>query len=376
MKKQLLSAAAVLFALAANAQVVITQADFASAGDQLYIGNDTIVAGSIVAGASGSAQTWNFSALVPDNFDTLNFVDPSGLPDFSSFPSANISFKQLGGDAYVEKSANGVELLGFAGNIMGAPVPVAAALTPSQTLMQFPAQLGVTFTDTSTIDVSLDISAQGQGFVDSVRFKRVFYTQHNIDAEGSLTIPLGNYNAIRDKIDETTVDTIWVYAPNASVFPPLAQGWQVVPDALASFIGLAGGVVTNTTRNYRWFAAGSKFFLVDLEVDPNNNSPMGARYQADPSTLPSAVKEDIYTNNGVQLFPNPATDVVNVFVKDLKSKATLSLFDATGRQVSSTMLTANQNTVSTDGLTNGLYLYRVATQNGSVIKTGKLLIAK
>lgn len=377
MKKQLLSAFAVLFSLAAGAQVVITESDFANVGDQLFLGNDTVVAGSISAGGSGSAQTWNFDALVPDLIDTLNFIDPSTLPAFGDFPSANISFKQMGGDAYVEKSATGVKLLGFSGQIMGAPFPITAPVTPSQSLMEFPAQLGISFQDTSSVDVKVDISSQAGSFgIDSARFKRTFYTQHLIDAEGSVSIPLGDYNAIRDKVDETTVDTIWIHSPSGSVFPPLAPGWQIMPDVVAGFVGLSGGVSTTTTRNYRWFSANSKFFLVDMAVNPANDTPISARYQADPSTLPSGVAEEVYNSNAVQLFPNPAAEIINVVVKDLKNKAYLHLFDATGRQISSAQLTANINQISTDGLTNGLYMFRVVNGNGNLVKTGKVLIAK
>ncbi len=376
MKKIILTAFTGLFAVAVQGQVVITQADFGSPGDNLSIGNDTIVAGSIVAGAAGTGQTWNFSALVPDAIEDLNFVDPAGLPAYGDFPTSNISFQQFGADAYINKSANGVELLGLAGQIMGAPFPVTAPVTPSQTLMLFPAQVGVNFQDTSEIDVVIDISTQAGSYgIDSARFHRIFYTEHNIDAEGSLTIPLGTYNAIRDKIDETTIDSVWIYSPNGNVLFGIQQGWQLIPGLVAGFIGLDGGVTVATTRNYRWFAANSKYYLVDLEVDPTNDAPMGARYQADPSTLPSGVDEEVYANNNITVFPNPATDVVNVMVKDLKGNATIALFDATGRQVSSSALTANQTAISTNGLTNGLYLYRVTASNGTMLKTGKVLVA-
>lgn len=376
MKKQVLSAFAVLFSLAAGAQVVITESDFASVGDQLFIANDTLP-GAISAGGSGSAQTWVVTGLNIHTADTINFINPATLPAAGDFPTANISFKQMGGDAFVEKSSAGVELLGISGNIMGAPFPIVAPFVPSQTLMQFPAQLGIGFGDTSSVDVAVDISAQAGSFgIDSARFKRVFYTEHTIDAEGSLTIPLGTYNTIRDRVDETTIDSVWIHSPSGSVFPPLAPGWQLMPDIVAGFVGLDGGVTITTTRNYRWFAANSKFFLLDMEVDPNTDAPVGARYQADPATFPTSVKEDVYTNNGVQLYPNPASNLINVTVKDLKGNAFISLFDASGRQISSAQLTANVNQIGTDGLTNGLYLYRVVDGAGKAIKTGKVLIAK
>lgn len=374
MKKLVLTAIAGFAATLTQAQVVVTESDFASPGDVLYIGRDTLVTGNISLGSTGSGQTWNFTGLGFDVLDTINFVDPSGLPNYAEFPASNISFKQMGGDAYVEKSASGVRLLGFAGQIMGAPFPVSAPVTPSQTLIQFPSQVGVSFDDTSQIDVTVDISAFGGSYgVDSARFKRNFYTQHNIDADGSITIPLGTYNAVRDRIDETTIDTVWIYSPSGNPLFGIQQGWQLVPDLVAQFIGLDGAVTTGTTRNYRFYGPNSKFYIVDITTD-ESDAPITARYQVDPNTL--SVKDEVYNNNAISIFPNPAADHFNVMVTNLKGKATIALFDATGRQVSSAMLNANQNEVSTNGLTNGMYLYRVADENGNLVKTGKLLIAK
>ena len=372
MKKFLLSVGALLAAFATNAQVVITQADFAVVGDVVNIGRDTVLP-ALNLGAAAAGQTWVFSDLTVDEVETLNFIDPATLPDAAAFPTANISFPQLGADAFVNKTANGVTILGIAGNQQGAPFPIVADFNPTQDIVRFPAQIGLTYSDTSQIDESIDIAAFGQGFVDSARVKRTFYTTHNFDADGSLTIPLGTYQVVRDKVDETTVDSVWVYAANANIAFGIQQGWQLLPAIVAGFVGLDGAVTVSTTRNYRFFGTNAKYYVADISTDANNN-PVSMRYQADPATL--GTKEDVYSNKNVQLFPNPASGLVNVFVKDLKGEATLTIFDATGRNVSSSMLTANQNTISISGLTAGMYIYRVANEQGAVIKTGKLMIAE
>jgi hypothetical protein len=372
MKKILLSASALLATFAINAQVVITEADFAVIGDVINIGRDTVLP-TLNLGAAASGQTWVFTDLTVDEVETLNFIDPATLPDAASFPTANISFPQLGADAYVNKSSTRVEVLGVAGNLQGAPFPIVADFNPTQDIIRFPAQIGLTYADTSQIDEVIDITAVGQGFVDSARVKRTFYTSHNFDADGSLTIPLGTYQVVRDKVEETTIDTIWVYAANANIAFGIQQGWQLLPGIVAGFVGLDGAVTVSNTTNYRFFGTNAKYYVADISTDANNN-PTSMRYQADPATL--GTKEDVYSNNNVQLFPNPTSGLVNVWVKDLKGEATLTIFDATGRTVSSNMLTANQNTISVSGLTAGAYMYRVANEQGAVIKTGKLLIAE
>lgn len=371
MKRILLSAGAIVAALATQAQVVITQADFAVVGDVVYIGRDSVLP-QLNLGAAGAGQTWVFTDLTVDEVETINFVDPASLPDAAEFPGANVSFPQFGGDAYVNISANGVEILGLAGNLQGAPFSVVADLNPTQEILRFPAQVGLQYADTSQIDESLDISAFGQGFVDSARVKRVFYSSHSFDADGSLTIPLGTYQVVRDVVNETTIDSLWVYASNANPLLGIQQGWQPLPAAVAGFVGLDGAVTISTSRHHRFFGTDAKFYVADIEVD-NNNNPVEMRYQADPNTL--GVKE-AYANNSVTVFPNPAADMVNVFIKDLKGEATMTIFDAAGRNVSATMLTANQNSVSVNGLNAGVYIYRVVNEQGAVIKTGKLFIAQ
>lgn len=371
MKRILLSAGAIVAALATQAQVVITQADFAVVGDVVYIGRDTVLP-TLNLGSSGSAQSWVFTDLTVDEVETINFVDPAGLPDAAEFPGANISFPQFGGDAYVNITSNGVEILGLAGNLQGAPFAVVADLNPTQEIIRFPAQIGLQYADTSKIDETLDIAAFGQGFVDSARVIRVFYSSHNFDADGSLTIPLGTYQVVRDVVDETTIDSLWVYAANANPLFGIVQGWQPLPSVVAGFVGLDGPVTVSSSRHHRFYGTNAKFYVADIEVD-DNNAPVQMRYQADPNTL--GVKE-AYANNSVTVFPNPAADMVNVFIKDLKGEATMTIFDAAGRNVSATMLTNNQSTISVNGLTAGVYLYRIANEQGAFIKTGKLFIAQ
>ncbi len=372
MKKFLLSASTLFAAFALNAQVVITQADFAVVGDVVNIGRDSVLP-TLNLGAAGSGQTWVFTDLTVDEVETINFIDPATLPDVASFPSANISFPQFGADAYVNKTANGVEILGVAGNLMGAPFAIVADMNPTQDIIRFPAQVGLQYSDTAQIYETIDISAFGQGFVDSARVRRVFYTQHNFDADGSLTIPLGTYQVVRDWVHQTTIDSIWVYAANANIAFGIQQGWQPMPALVASFVGLDGAVTVTNNNNMRFFGTNAKFFVADITLD-DNNTPTEMRYQADPATL--GTKEDAYSNKNVQLFPNPSNGQLNVFIKDLKGEAALTIFDATGRNVASHMLTSSQNTINVNGLTAGVYMYRVANEQGAVIKTGKLMIAE
>lgn len=371
MKKVLLSVVTGLVAFSAQAQLTITQADFASVNDKVVLATDTVAPG-LTLGATGSGQVWNFTALSADEMDSLMFIDPASLPEAADYPTANISFMQMGANAYVEKSANGVEVLGLAGQLEGAPFAVNAPMNPTQTIMVFPASLGTSFNDTSQIDVVIDITAVAQGFADSARLKRTYYHQHSVDAEGQLTLDIGSWAALRDKVDETMIDSMWIYASTANPIFGIEQGWQIVPDAVAAFIGLDGGITTSQDRFYRFYGANSKFFYAEINVNPQTDAVESARYQSNVNEL--SVPESVYNSKAVSVFPNPATDNINVLVKDIKGAVTFTMFDATGRQVSSAQLTGTQNNVNVSGLTSGLYMFRATNSKGELVKTGKLTI--
>lgn len=65
------------------------------------------------------------------------------------------------------------------------------------------------------------------------------------------------------------------------------------------------------------------------------------------------------------LWPNPTTDIVNV---SLKRAAEATLYDATGRQVAVYSLVEGRNTLSLNGLGNGVYMLRVEGMACKIVK--------
>jgi hypothetical protein len=70
----------------------------------------------------------------------------------------------------------------------------------------------------------------------------------------------------------------------------------------------------------------------------------------------------------VQLFPNPASDYVQI--TGVNDEFTVRIFDMTGRQVSETR---NENLVDISEFTPGLYIVDVRDQNGLSLYSGKLI---
>jgi len=366
MKKQLLLAPlAALFALASQAQVVINEADFASPGDVVYMGQATNLPVGTTPGNAGTGQTWNFSNFVPSAIDTVNFVDPTTLPQTSSFPTANISFKQMNGDAYLNKSASGIELLGFSGTLGQNSPLITSNFEPAETIIKFPAQVGTSYTDSAYVKLDLYIGPQGQGYIDSIRVRRLYTIENTVDAEGALTTPQGTYNAIRSKVNEVVVDSMWAYALQENVLFGIVQGWQPLPAFIAGAIGVDGAVTVKTTRNYRWLANNSKFYLVDMSVDVANNNPTSARYQEDPTTpLQTAIDENAANAMGVKLYPNPTNNELFIELPAANSAYTMSIYSTVGQLVLSRIVNSSTwHDVSS--LTSGIYVVNISSGNQS-----------
>ena len=91
---------------------------------------------------------------------------------------------------------------------------------------------------------------------------------------------------------------------------------------------------------------------VDGTVDPNNPTGPGL-----------AVKTEVETK-GFSLFPNPATDVLNIAIEG--SNGIVTIFDAVGNLVFSESMNSNQTQINTSEFAKGLYLVQIEN-DGSVI---------
>ena len=64
-----------------------------------------------------------------------------------------------------------------------------------------------------------------------------------------------------------------------------------------------------------------------------------------------------------KMFPNPASDLVNIQLPTGSDKAEVSIFDYTGRLMKSKTITSNDSKLDVNNLSNGMYLIRVTSNN-------------
>ncbi|HLP32333.1 MAG TPA: T9SS type A sorting domain-containing protein [Bacteroidia bacterium] len=77
--------------------------------------------------------------------------------------------------------------------------------------------------------------------------------------------------------------------------------------------------------------------------------------------------------NETKVYPNPVKDVLHIEINNDEQKV-LSMFDLSGKKVEETMFSENKLDVNVADYKRGFYFYEIKSNNGAVIKTGKICV--
>ena len=81
--------------------------------------------------------------------------------------------------------------------------------------------------------------------------------------------------------------------------------------------------------------------------------------------------KEVTKSSDFHVYPNPATTAVNFsFTNEENGK--VELYDVTGKKVGASNIEDKKARISTEGLSNGLYIYRIMDNDKKVIGTGKV----
>jgi hypothetical protein len=68
----------------------------------------------------------------------------------------------------------------------------------------------------------------------------------------------------------------------------------------------------------------------------------------------------------VSVYPNPATDVLNIQLTE--NASSVSILGMDGKVVSTQVVNANTATVNVSNLVSGVYFYEVVAENGTIVR--------
>ena len=359
-----------------NGQITITNASFPAVGDTLRTATDPMP--SIDLLGPGGDQEWNFTNLSGIVQEQL-VQDATDGEFFSEFPNAELLITTLAnidaGEIYYNVTNTSYDNLGYVGpDPAGFGLNLVARFSPQVPERRAP----MNFFDVNTADTDVvvafdssvlppEISDSLLVAPDSIRFRITADRLDVVDGWGTLSIPGGTYDVLREKRIETRETGMDVLVP--------FLGWLDVTDAIGlDFLG------TDTTTTYNFFSNDAKEAIAVVRVT-NNEEETPILVQFKSNDIVSSVN---YVNTGrSDLFasPNPAINEVRFEFLNLKKGIyKLKVYNILGVEVWSDKysITDNHHAVRVDlsDFRKGTYLYSLEDDRGKTLTTKRLIILK
>ncbi len=356
----LLSAAAVLiFQSAAFSQISLTSSDLANyfaAGKSwfLYKSSDTVTM-NIGSASSSAAQTWTTPAVTFEDTSRLDNVSPSSTPYNNDFPGSTYAQEESVSEgpvtiayyAYYKLSNDSLLIIGSVqhetGSYGGTTLDTTIMSHKVQLAFVVPIQLGQTTTTAAdTIyDVVNDIDVNSGS--------------ESYDAYGTITLPIGQFSALR--VTGTTVTKVYL-----------------------------SGTLSNTSTTYSisWLTESGN--QLELVVDTLGSGSVRVHnvsltyVNATPATLVKALPNVPASFTLSQNYPNPFNPSTQIqFSVPQAGFVTLKVYDMLGREVATLVrqeLAPSSYTITwnASNAASGVYLYKLDAGNYSVTK--KMVLMK
>jgi hypothetical protein len=356
-----------------SAQITVTNATFPAAGDSLKTATD-LAPQNLVMTPSGGGQTWDFSALNPSTRLVTVFQPAAAGSASANFPGAElVTISDVGAEIYYDVSATAFSVLGISGEGLGGGFPIEADFRYSPPLVEREAPLNFFDVDnySSSATISLPTSAIPgaifdslgipTGLFDSIRVRITVNRLAIVDGFGTLTIPGGTYDVLRQKRTDYTSTGVDVHT---------FLGWVDIGTILGDF-----AFPTDTTITFNFLSNTAKEPIAVVTVD--STELVAAQVVYKDNGIPSAINPVTGKTIAVVLSPNPAIDQVTIELKNiLPGKYTLRMFDSNGKRVLTKELTSDREVISIETLNGGIYFYNVIDARGQVVGTGKVMKVK
>lgn len=329
-----------------NAQIILTQANMPAIGTKAVIATDSVP--TVTPGNAGPSQTWNYSALKNQKMSSVVFVNPGATPYFALFPTATLadSTVGVGNDIYFIVNSTVFEGVGTVQTLQGYTAEVA--VNPPFVQLPLPATYGTIDGGTTAGGTKIAISYL---IFDSGRVSVHVNYADTVDAYGVMTTPYapGGDTVFRQKHYEKDIDSIWVH----STF----TGWAFYQ------------VMTTYNNEYRFYTDAVQYTFVQLNMDSANSTVKSVQWF---NGVNAGINE-ISNSRTTQVYPNPCSSQITFKCSSADAK-TISVFDITGRQLSTNEIRNNVLNLNILAYSTGVYLYRVYDITGNILDRGKFLI--
>lgn len=361
-----------------DAQVTITNSTFPAAGDTLRTVFDGLPNNITVNPAGGAiGASWNFSAL-QGVLRQVTYRPASEGAGAASFPGADlVTISNAIGENYYKLDEGALRFIGYQGpDPAGFGLDLSVNLNPTLQERIAPMSFGDTYSDEGAI--LLPISADDlPGAIldsfpiapDSLRMRVAIDRTGFAEGWGTMTIPGGTYDVLREKRTEETETRLDIKVG----IGPFAE-WIDVTDIVGlDFLG------KDTTTTYRFYAADVKEPIAIVTVDNENNDQVRfVEYKYNDVTTNIR-----YVNNGkpdLLAYPNPAIEDIRFEFMNLPAgRYQVKILNILGVElwkknyyIQGDFMTP----VDISDFRKGTYLYSLINESGKTISTKRLIVMR
>lgn len=353
MKTKLFTIVLAFIYVNAFTQITVTDNDIIDVGDIVYQAIDTVPGTAITPGVAGANQTWDFSSLQVMDQDDIEFISPSGTPYASMHPTANICVEDDGEYIYLEKTSSGVSIIGFDAvpyQLLIAPLP----LVYGNTLTIGPDVLMDSVMPNMFVPDSLAmLLTMGQAqTIDSINIKVTRDANFDVDAYGSVIIPMGTYDALRLKSEATTTTEYYVYCTDTLL--GVNSGWFSATALMPNEV--------ESEASYQWWTNNPavKFILAEISVDSAGN--VGKVNFS--TSAPTAIAE--LDADKFNIYPIPTAEKLTIDAQ-INAVTNLELVDVSGKIILNKAFTQTTN-LDLSQISSGIYYLNLSTNEGRLTK--------
>jgi hypothetical protein len=349
-------------ALASTAQISITSADMPNANDSLYVSSANSV-GSHVPAETGVNFAWDYSDLKPILQQSEKFLAPGKFPGVYNFifNSLNTSYGKnnplftavtipgIKIDAAIDffkESTASLNQIGVGFQINGVPLPFI--YKHPDMVYKFP----MNYMNMDSCDFDFGLALPGYGYYGQSGHRRNF-----VDGWGELKTPSGTYTTLRITSMVNITDTIYIQQSDTTGF-----GFPIKRPA---------------RYEYKWFAAGSKIPVLEIDAIAGATAPVYNVVFIDTlrkDIIHVGIDENGKEVNAFQVYPNPSQDQFSLSYNiNNKSAVKISLLDILGKElrllVNETQNTGLQKvTVNVSSFPAGIYFVNIRCGNTSHVE--------
>jgi hypothetical protein len=260
----------------------------------------------------GSGVTWDYSQIIGLNGQTrtIEIIDPATSPNASSFPTSTKAFNIQGSlTNYFNSSTSQRVGQGFVFEEPSFGTVLAVFDTDDQIMVNYPFALNDNLADPFAGQLSFDFNGLPQNPLCTGR------SYSSIDGQGNLLLPGGVNlsNVIRYKtLDTVFTQVVFVIPLDVEIIREQYEYYDFSSSNLPAFV--YSSVTIQQTGATTPLLEQS---IVLSSEQPTSNASIGS-----------------ITESNITIYPNPADNQL-IFSGDLENFTSVTILDATGRQVNS-----------------------------------------